>query len=173
MKKPRSLGGQGAFPEVLRAELLVKQVMGRLVPGCSSRWNEGCGAGLGGSYRIGEAQVMNILHNPRVRSEANGARVNCLLRSHFQLPEGGFRGLSPVYQLVTSGRINQEWQECSVAQSCLTLCYPLDSSPPGFSIHEVLQARILERVAISFSKGSSQLRGQTCVSCIGRQVLYH
>ena len=39
MKKPRGLGGQGAFPEVLRADLLVKQAIGRLVLGCSRRWN--------------------------------------------------------------------------------------------------------------------------------------
>ena len=42
-----------------------------------------------------------------------------------------------------------------VAQSCLTLCDPVDCSPPGSSIHGILQARILEWVAISFSRGSS------------------
>ena len=39
-----------------------------------------------------------------------------------------------------------------VTQSCLTLCDPMDYSPPGFSVHGVLQARIMEGVAISFSK---------------------
>ena len=39
-----------------------------------------------------------------------------------------------------------------VAQLCLTLCYPLDSSLPGFSVHEISQARILVQVAISFSR---------------------
>ena len=43
-----------------------------------------------------------------------------------------------------------------VAQSCLTLCDPMDCSPPGSSVHGILQARILEWVAISFSRGSSQ-----------------
>ena len=38
-------------------------------------------------------------------------------------------------------------------QSCLTLCTPMDSSPPGSSVHRILQARILEWVAISFSRG--------------------
>ena len=38
-----------------------------------------------------------------------------------------------------------------VAQSCLTLCDPMDYSLPGFSVHEILQARTLERVTISFS----------------------
>ena len=41
------------------------------------------------------------------------------------------------------------------AQSCPTLCDPLDCSPPGFSVHGISQARILERVAISFPRGSS------------------
>ena len=40
-------------------------------------------------------------------------------------------------------------------QLCLTLCDPVDCSPPGFSVHEVLQARILEWVALPFSRGSS------------------
>ena len=42
----------------------------------------------------------------------------------------------------------------------------MDCSPPGSSVHEVLQARILEWVAIPFSRGSSQPRGQNWVSCI-------
>ena len=61
-------------------------------------------------------------------------------------------------------------------QSCPTLCDPIDGSPPGSSIHGILQARILEWVAISFSKGSSQPMDRThisFVSCIGRRVLYH
>ena len=45
-----------------------------------------------------------------------------------------------------------------VAHSCLTLCSPMDYSLPGSSIHGVLQARILEWVAIPFSRGSSQPR---------------
>ena len=56
--------------------------------------------------------------------------------------------------------------ECEVAQSCLTLCNLMDYSLPGSSVCGVLQARILERVAISFSRGSSQPRGQTQVSRI-------
>ena len=50
---------------------------------------------------------------------------------------------------------------------------PLDCSLPGSSIHGILQARILEQVAISYSKGSSQPRDRTHVSCIGRWMLYH
>ena len=55
---------------------------------------------------------------------------------------------------------------CEVTQSCPTLCDPVDCSPPGSSVHGILQARILEWVAISFSRGSSQLRDRTQVSHI-------
>ena len=47
-----------------------------------------------------------------------------------------------------------------------TLCDPMDCSPPGSSVHGIPQSRLLEWVAISFSKGSSQPRDQTWVSCI-------
>ena len=55
---------------------------------------------------------------------------------------------------------------CLCAQSCLTLCSPMNCSPPGSSVHGNFQARILEWVAISFSRGSSQPRDRTCVSCL-------
>ena len=53
-----------------------------------------------------------------------------------------------------------------VTQSCLTLCDPMDYSLPGSSVHRILQARILEWVAIPFSRGSSWPRGRTQVSHI-------
>ena len=56
--------------------------------------------------------------------------------------------------------------ESEVTQSCLTLCDPMDSSLPGSTVHGIFQARILEWAAISFSRGSSQPRDQTWVSCI-------
>ena len=45
--------------------------------------------------------------------------------------------------------------ESEIAQSCPTLCSPMDCSLPGFSVHGIFQARVLEWVAISFSRGSS------------------
>ena len=48
-----------------------------------------------------------------------------------------------------------------VAQLCLTLCDPMDCSPPGSSAHGILQARVLEWVAIPFSRGSSQPRDRS------------
>ena len=57
-----------------------------------------------------------------------------------------------------------EWKVL-VTQLCLILCDPRDCSLLGSSVHGILQARILERVAIPFSRGSSQPRDQTQVSC--------
>ena len=56
--------------------------------------------------------------------------------------------------------------ESEVAQSCPTLCNPIDCSPPGSSFHGILQSRILEWVAISLSRESSPPKDQTQVSCI-------
>ena len=49
-------------------------------------------------------------------------------------------------------------------ESCPTLCNPTDCSHPGCSVHGILQARILEWVAMSFSRGSSETRDQNCIS---------
>ena len=60
-----------------------------------------------------------------------------------------------------------------VTKSCLTLCNPMDCNLPGFSVHGILQSRILQWVAISFSRGPFWPRDGTQVSCIGRRILYH
>ena len=59
------------------------------------------------------------------------------------------------------------------AQSRPTLCNPLGRNPPGSSVHGISQARILEWVAISYSKEFSQTRDWTRVSYISRWILYH
>ena len=71
---------------------------------------------------------------------------------------------------------NGESEVSEVAQSCLTLCDPMDCSLQCFSIHGIFQARVLEWVAISCSRGSSQPRDRTWVShivgrCFKRQCL--
>ena len=63
--------------------------------------------------------------------------------------------------------------EVLVAQSCLTLCRPMDCSLLGAFVHGILQARILKWVAISSSRGSSRLRDRTHVSWTGGCILYH
>ena len=62
---------------------------------------------------------------------------------------------------------------CSAVKLCPTLSDHMDCSPPGFSVRGISEARILEWVAISYSRGSSQSRDRTRVFCIGRQILYH
>ena len=57
-----------------------------------------------------------------------------------------------------------------VAQSCPILYDPIECSPPGPSAHETFQVRILEWVAIPFSRGSSQLRDQTRISPVALLV---
>ena len=90
---------------------------------------------------------------------------------------------SPIYLLWSDGsrcqlaKIQNRAQVsvcvCSTAQSCPTLCNPIDYSLPGSSVFGVFQARILEWVVISSSRGSSRPRDWTGISCTGRQFLYH
>ena len=63
--------------------------------------------------------------------------------------------------------------ESEVTQSCPTLCDPMDCSLRGSSIHGIFQARILNWVAISFSRGSFQPRDRTRVSCTASSRVYH
>ena len=82
-----------------------------------------------------------------------------------------------IWTLVILGLCCRLWQmekerrrailrSCSGAKSYLILCDSMDCSLPGSSVHGIFQARILEWVAISSSRGSSQPRDQTCVSCV-------
>ena len=61
---------------------------------------------------------------------------------------------------------------CWVTKLCPILCDPVDCGWPGSIFHGIFQARILERVAISFTRGSSRPRDRAHVSCIGRQTHY-
>ena len=74
-----------------------------------------------------------------------------------------FQGVTPVS---LAAPCTQKLFVVLVTESGSPLCDPTDYSPPGSSVHGIPQARILEWAAISFSRGSSQPRGQTQVSCI-------
>ena len=76
----------------------------------------------------------------------------------------GFSGSSLEGQ--AGARLRKVVEVVLVAQSCPTLCDPTDCSPPGSSVRGILQARILEWVAMSFSRGSSRPRDQIWVSHI-------
>ena len=88
------------------------------------------------------------------------------------LPDPGIEPWTPELQADAlpsepSGKpINSYEGEGEVARSCPTLCDPTDCSLPGSSIHGIFQARVLEWVSISFSRGSSWPRGWTQVSHI-------
>ena len=69
-------------------------------------------------------------------------------------------------QMIKNPPAMQEWKWSEVTQSCPTLCDPMDCSLPGSSVHGILQTRILERFAISFSRGSSRPKDRTQVSRI-------
>ena len=64
----------------------------------------------------------------------------------------------------------------SLTESCPTFCSHTACCPAGSSVHGLFQARILEQVAISYSRGSSRPRDWTrvsCFSCTGRWIIYH
>ena len=67
-------------------------------------------------------------------------------------------------------RERKKVKESEVVQSRLALCDPMDYSPPGSFVHGILQARILEWVAIPFCKESSRPRDQSQVSCIAGRL---
>ena len=72
------------------------------------------------------------------------------------------------------GTVDEQFEEevaVLVAQLCPTVCNPVDCSPPGSSVHGILQERMLKWVAISFSRGSSQPMVQTSTSCLAGRFL--
>ena len=81
-----------------------------------------------------------------------------------------------LWSVLVPGPFQAPVRVCVHAQSCLTLCSPVNCNPPVSSVHEILQARVPVPVAISSSRGSSRSRDWTCiscVSCIGRWILSH
>ena len=93
-----------------------------------------------------------------------------------------FSGQVVLFLTCDQSPTSREWQSPKLhclqasyvhAQPCLTLCDPMDHSPTGFSVHEILQAKILECITIAFSRGSSQSRDPIVVSCFSRWILYH
>ena len=99
-----------------------------------------------------------VVDSRQVTSTSVLAFLICKMGSEFCQSHGGYWE-------------DRKKEESEVAQSCPTLCDPVDYSPPGSFLHEILQARILEWVAISFCSGASQPRDRTRVSHIaGRFV---
>ena len=101
--------------------------------------------------------------------------ISCLQKNSSQkaIPIVKCKHQKNAYRYI-SGKCKQKqrYVVCVLTQLCPAVCDPVNYSPPGFSVHGILQARILEWVAISSSWESSQPRDRTCVSCIGKWILY-
>ena len=81
-----------------------------------------------------------------------------------------------VLYLATFSVLMSTMYPCACSLNHVLLCDPMDCRPPGSSVHGISQARVLEWVAISSSRESSQPRDQipiSCSSCISRHILYH
>ena len=103
-----------------------------------------------------------IVHQPRYRGKPQ--KVCWIAELFFR--ETGLPSSCCLSLAISFPSRKKSESETEVAQSCLTLCDPVDCSPPGSSIHGIHQARILEWVAVSFSRRSSWPRDWTQVSRI-------
>ena len=110
--------------------------------------------------------ALPICFSERSSHQATGGLVLCVFCSVWE-PQHLAQ-----YKVIICGMLLRFLCVCSVPQWCLTLCDPVDCSQSGSSVHEIFQIRTLEWVVISYSRGSSRLRDQTRVSCIGSCFLY-
>ena len=106
-------------------------------------------------------QVDSLLSEPPGKPKNTGVGSLSLLQRIFLTQElnlGLLHCRWILCQLSYEGSPNMWWWFSLIVKLCPTLCGSMDCSPPGSSVHGILQARILEWVAISFSRGSSQPR---------------
>ena len=106
------------------------------------------------------------LHSPGIKPTPPAMAAESLPLNHQQSPpylkrtgqvdpRPGTTGTGPLRPSQEENHGNLTAASCLVAQSCPTLCDPMDCSPPDSTVHGILEARILEWVAISCSRGSS------------------
>ena len=117
------------------------------------------------SFRMDWLDLLAVQGTLKSLLQHHSSKASILWRSAFLMVQ-----LS--HLCMTTGKTMQGKKESEAAQSCLTLCDPMDYSLPGFSIHGIFQARVLEWVAISFFRGSSWPRDQTWVSLIVGRCFY-
>ena len=110
------------------------------------------------SFRIDRFDLLAVQETLKTLLQYHSSKASILWYSAFFIVE-----LSHPY--TTAGKTVKV-----KVKSCPTLCDPVDCNPPGSSIHGILQARILEWVAISFSRGSSQPRDQSGVPHCGQTL---
>ena len=110
---------------------------------------------------LGAARGTRLNVRPMLEKEEQGDEQNCKSEHIFELPT-----LKAMIPPDFSGYVLIVCVCVCVTQLCPTLCYSMDCSQTGSSVHGVLLARILEWVAVPFAKGASWPRDQTQVSCI-------
>ena len=142
-----------------------------LLPGKSHGWRSLVGCGPWGCWGSDMTERLHFHFSLSCIGEGNGNPLRC---SCLENPRDGGAWWAAVSGVAHSWTWLKQLSSssssivyCEVTQSCPTLCDPVDCSLPGFSVHGILQARILEWVTISFSRGSSWPRDRTRVSCIG------
>ena len=100
-----------------------------------------------------------------------------VLFSSFMLSHYRIQNVIMYLAIISRKDLNKRSQKnsccCLVSNSCPTLLRPHGLSPPGSSVHGIFPARILEWLAISFSRRSFWPWDRTWVSCIGRRLHYH
>ena len=120
---------------------------------------------VGGSHK--SCSYLGLISAPQstpLRLSSIIQKVVAVLRLGNSINEILIHNRNNIQPWLTIESISHSWK--LVVQLCLTLCNPMDGSLLGSSVHGLLQARILEWVVIPFSRGSSQPRDQTRVSCI-------
>ena len=130
--------------------------------GCMSK------SGVAGSYGSSGFSFLGKLHTLLHRGHTKLHSTNSARGSLFSIPSLAFTVCRffwwwPFWLGYIKG--SKSSYRCLVAKSCPTLCDPKGCSPPGSTVHGISQVRLLECVAIPFSRGSSQPRAWTWVSC--------
>ena len=121
-----------------------------------------------------------ITHTRTVKTMASILQINLFCRGYVWASPTPRRRLFQGSQPSLGSRVDNQTPPapgcvCMLSQSSLTICDPVDRSPPDSFVHGILQVRILEWVAIFSSRGFYRPRDRThvsCVSCLGRWILY-
>ena len=117
------------------------------------------------------AAVSEILCRSEEGSLTCRAHLSVDYHHHFKMNQSSYFILTSLVSILCPLCLLQglmDDQIRSVAQSCPTLCDPMDCNPLGCSVHGIVQVRILEWVAMPSTRGSSPPRDQTCISCLLR-----
>ena len=110
--------------------------------------------------------VFHINSTPDSLYRFNGININYNKGSKLNQVQTWLVSSLTSFSTLKFPKLRQGWVSAQSPQSCLPLWDPMDHSLPGSSVHEVSQTRILGWVAVPFSRGSSQLRDRTNISCI-------